>query len=124
MKKFITTLLLIFSVGLSFSQKIYYTDFFSSMELISDSCWTDWSSWQQHFTEVEIYKDSIVVYDEDVYTIHEQLEDIIDENNITSVYRTSNRRGDHVIVRLRRQYDGVKQLYIDFKRKIYVYNLN
>jgi hypothetical protein len=64
------------------------------------------------------------VYNEDVYTIHEQLEDIIDENNITSVYRASNRRGDHVIVRLRRQCDGVKQLYIDFKRKIYVYNLN
>ena len=112
---------MIFTVGTMFSQKVYYTDFFSSMELISDSCWSDW---YQHFTEVEMYKDSIVVYDEDVYIIHEQLEDIIDENSVTSVYRTSNKKGDQIIVRLRIQCDGVKQLYIDFNDKIWVYNLN
>lgn len=115
---------MILTAGTMFSQKVYYTDFFSSKELIADSCWTDWSDWYQHFTEVEMYKDSIVVYDEDVYTIHEQLEDIIDENTITSVYRTSNKKGDSVIVRLRIQCDGVKQLYIDFANKIWVYNLN
>ena len=58
---------------------------FSSMELISDSCWTDWTDWEQCFTEIEITKDSIVVYNEDVYIIHEQLEDEIDENSVTSI---------------------------------------
>ncbi len=124
MKKFITTLLLIFSVGLSFSQKIYHTNFFSSKELITDTCWTDWSDWYQHFTEVEIYKDSIVVYDEDVYTIHRQLKDEIDETSVTSIYRATNKKGNYVQIRLRTQCDGVKQLYIDFDDKIWVYNLN
>lgn len=107
-----------------FSQKVYYTDFFSVKELVNDTCWTDWSDWYQHFTKVEMYKDSIVVYNEDVYMIHKQLEDIIDENTVTSVYRTSNRKGDQIIVRLRIQCDGVKHLYIDFDDKIWVYNLN
>lgn len=124
MKKFITTLLLIFSVGLSFSQKVYYTDFFSSKELITDTCWTDWSDWYQHFTEVEIYKDSIVVYNEDVYTIHEQLKDEINKTSVTSIYRAINKEGNCVQIRLRIQCDGIKQLYIDFKNKIWVYNLN
>ena len=121
MKKFILTLLMLLTVGTMFSQKVYYVDFFSSRGITTDTCWTDW---QQRFTEVEMYKDSIVVYDEDVYIIHEQLEDIIDENTVTSVYRTSNRKGDQIIVRLRIQCDGIKHLYIDFDNKIWVYNLN
>ena len=115
---------MILTAGTMFSQKVYYADFFSSMELISDSCWTDWSDWYQHFTEVEIYKDSIVVYDEDVYIIHGQLEDEIDENSVTSIYRATNKEGNCVQLRLRIQCDGIKQLYIDFKNKIWVYNLN
>ena len=115
---------MILTVRTMLSQKVYYTDFFSSMELISDSCWTDWSDWYQHFTEVEMYKDSIVVYNEDVYVIYEQLEDVIDENSITSIYRAINNKKDYVQIRLRIQCDGIKQLYIDFKNKIYVYNLN
>ena len=115
---------MILTVGTMFSQKVYYTDFFSSKELINDTCWTDWSDWKQHFTEVEMYKDSIVVYNEDVYIIHGQLEDEIDENNITSIYRATNKKGNCVQIRLRTQCDGIKQLYIDFDDKIWVYNLN
>lgn len=115
---------MILTAGTMFSQKVYYTDFFSSMELISDSCWTDWSDWQQHFTEIEMYKDSIVVYNEDIYIIYEQLEDEVDENSITSIYKAINNKKDYVQIRLRTQCDGIKQLYIDFKNKIYVYNLN
>lgn len=106
------------------SQTTYYTDFFSIKELVNDTCWTDWSDWQQHFTEVEMYKDSIVVYDEDVYTIHGQLEDEIDENSVTSIYRATNKKGTYVQIRLRIRCDGIKQLYIDFDDKIWVYNLN
>lgn len=115
---------MILTVGTVFSQKVYYTDFFSSKELITDTCWTDWSDWQQHFTEIEMYKDSIVVYDEDVYIIYEQLEDEVDENSITSIYKTINNKKDYVQIRLRIQCDGIKQLYIDFNDKIWVYNLN
>lgn len=114
---------MILTVGTVYSQKVYYTDFFSSKELITDTCWTDWSDWYQHFTEVEMYKDSIVIYDEDVYTIHKQLKNE-DENSVTSVYRATNKKGDYVQIRLRIQCDGIKQLYIDFKNKIWVYNLN
>lgn len=124
MKKFILTLLMILTVGTMFSQKVYYTDFFSVKELVNDTCWTDWSDWQQHFTEVEMYKDSIVVYDEDVYTIYKQLEDEIDENSVTSIYRATNKKGNYVQIRLRTQCDSIKQLYIDFDNKIWVYNLN
>ena len=124
MKKFILTLLMILTVGTMFSQKVYYADFFSTKELITDTCWTDWSDWYQHFTKVEIYKDSIVVYDEDVYTIHKQLKDEIDENSVTSIYRATNKKGNYVQIRLRTQCDGVKHLYIDFDDKIWVYNLN
>lgn len=115
---------MILTVGTTFSQKVYYTDFFSSKELVNDTCWTDWSDWYQHFTEIEMYKDSIVVYDEDVYTIHGQLEDEIDENSITSIYRATNKKGTYVQIRLRIQCDGIKHLYIDFDDKICVYNLN
>lgn len=121
MKKFILTLLMLLTVGTMFSQKVYYTDFFSSRGITTDTCWTDW---QQHFTEVVMYKDSIVVYDEDVYTIHGQLKDEIDENSITSIYRATNKKRNCVQIRLRIQCDGIKQLYIDFDDKIWVYNLN
>ncbi len=115
---------MILTVGTMFSQKVYYADFFSVKELVNDTCWTDWSDWYQHFTEVEMYKDSIVVYNEDVYTIHGQLEDEIDENSVTSIYRATNKKGNYVQIRLRIQCDGIKQLYIDFNDKIWVYNLN
>lgn len=122
MKKFLFILMLLFTTTLSYSQT-YYTDYMSRMIKV-DSCWTDWTDWEQCFTEVEIYKDSIVVYNEDVYTIHEQLEDETDENSVTSIYRATNKKGDYVQIRLRIQCDGIKQLYIDFKNKICVYNLN
>lgn len=122
MKKFLFILMLLFTTTLSYSQT-YYTDYMSKMIMV-DSCWTDWSDWYQHFTEVEIYKDSIVVYDEDVYIIHKQLKDEIDETSVTSIYKATNKKGDCVQIRLRIQCDGIKQLYIDFKNKIWVYNLN
>lgn len=112
---------MILTVGTMFSQKVYYTDFFSSRGITTDTCWTDW---QQHFTEVKIYKDSIVVCNEDVYIIHGQLKDEIDENSTTSIYRATNKKGNCVQIRLRTQCDGIKQLYIDFNDKIWVYNLN
>lgn len=122
MKKFLFILMLLFTTTLSYSQT-YYTDYMSRMIKV-DSCWTDWTDWEQCFTEIEITKDSIVVYDEDVYIIHEQLEDEIEENSVTSIYKAINKKGDRVQIRLRIQCNGIKQLYIDFKNKIWVYNLN
>lgn len=122
MKKFLFILMLLFTTTLSYSQT-YYTDYMSRMIKV-DSCWTDWTDWEQCFTEIEITKDSIVVYDEDVYIIQGQLEDEIDENSVTSIYKAINKKGDRVQIRLRIQCNGIKQLYIDFKNKIWVYNLN
>lgn len=122
MKKFLFILMLLFTTTLSYSQT-YYTDYVSRMIKV-DSCWTDWTDWEQCFTEIEITKDSIVVCNEDVYIIQRQLEDKIDENSVTSIYRATNKNGDYVQMRLRIQSNGIKQLYIDFKNKIWVYNLN
>lgn len=120
MKRFLIILGILFIGKISIAQQLYYSDFISSMELITDTCWTDWSEWQQYYTEIEINKDSIVVYDNDVYYIYQQTKDSI--NNII-VFKTTNQQGDTVQLRFRTQ-DFVKQLYIDLKNKIWVYNLN
>lgn len=104
-----------------FSQKVYYTDFFSSRGITTDTCWTDWVPC---FAEVIVYKDSIVVYDEDTYFIQQKLEDVIEENVTTIRYKATNKDNERVQIRLRIQCDGIKQLYIDFNDKIWVYNLN
>lgn len=124
MKKFILTLLILLTVGTMFSQKVYYTDFFSVKELVNDTCWTDWSEWRQHFTTIELYTDSVVVYNEDVYKICKHLEDEFDDSGYTFRCVATNKKEETVQIRLWIQFNGIKQLYVDFDNKIWVYNLN
>ena len=57
MKKFLFILTLLFAVNTSYSQT-YYTDYMSRMIKV-DSCWTDWSDWEQCFLKINI-TDSII----------------------------------------------------------------
>ena len=124
MKKFILTLLILLTVGTMFSQKVYYTDFFSVKELVNDTCWTDWSEWRQHFTTIELYTDSVVVYNEDVYKICKHLEDEFDDSGYTFRCVATNKKEETVQIYLWIQFNGIKHLYINFDDKIWVYNLN
>lgn len=115
---------MILTVGTMFSQKVYYTDFFSSKELVNDTCWTDWSDWYQHFTYVELYTDSVVIYNEDTYKICKHLEDEVNENGVVFSCVATNRKKENVHLRLLIQSNGTKHLYIDFDKKVWAYNLN
>lgn len=122
MKKLLFILMLLFTTTLSYSQT-YYTDYMSRMIKV-DSCWTDWTDWEQCFTEVNINDSTISIYDVQEYTILEIVDIEEDDCSRTIHYRVAYNKDDIIFIRFRKQRNGVKQLYLDYEKVIYVYNLN
>lgn len=122
MKKFLFILTLLFTVNLSYSQ-IYYTDYISKMVLI-DSCWSDWTDWEPCFVEINITDSTISLWNIQTYKIIAPIEVEKDEISITNRYKVIYNKDNIIYIRFRRQRNGIKQLYLDYDKIIYVYNLN
>ena len=122
MKKFLFILMLLFTTTLSYSQT-YCTDYMSRMIKV-DSCWTDWTDWEQCFTEVTINDSTISIYDVQEYTILEIVDTEEDDYSQTIKYKVVYNKDKVIFIRFRKQIGGIKQLYLDYENVIYVYNLN
>lgn len=122
MKKFLFILMLLFTTTLTYSQT-YYTDYMSRMIKV-DSCWTDWTDWEQCFTEVTINDSTISIHDVQEYTILEIVGIEEDRYSQTIKYKVVYNKNDVIFIRFRKQIGGIKQLYLDYEKVIYVYNLN
>ena len=113
--------MLLFTTTLTYSQT-YHTDYMSRMILV-DSCWTDWTDWEQCFTEVTINDSTISIYDVQEYTILEIVDIEEDCYSRTIRYRVAYNKDDIIFIRFRKQIGGIKQLYLDYDDIVYVYNL-
>lgn len=122
MKKFLFILMLLFTTTLSYSQT-YYTDYISRMIKV-DSCWTDWTDWEECFTKVTINDSLISIYEVQEYKILEIVDIEEDYCSKTICYKVTYNKDNIIFIRFRKQRNGVKQLYLDYDKVIYVYNLN
>lgn len=129
MKKIVLILGLLLSFSIMYSQEIeYYSNFTSYKRLVEKDKWTDWTDWREYYVEIVFDTDSntITIYDEDiekVYKIHPTYEKSEDCNSITIRYKVVESENNCLYIRFRNQNDGVKQLYLDYKDLVYVYNL-
>ena len=129
MKKIVLILGLLLSFSTMYSQEIeYYSNFTSYKRLIEKDKWTDWTDWREYYVEIVFDTDSntITIYDENiikVYKIHPIYEKSEDSNSITIKYKVVESGNNCLYIRFRNQHDGVKQLYLDYKDLVYVYNL-
>ena len=122
MKNLLLVLLMFLSVNM-YSQTLY-TDYVSTMSLISKDKWSDWSEWESCYYKVIIDLDSnIIIINGSKYIIDKYIETISDDNSKTTKYAVINYDNKSCFIRVREQKDGVKQLYIDYDNIIYVYNL-
>ena len=129
MRKIFTLLmlLLVFTSNAIPREVCYYSSFTSYKMLINNN-WTDWTDWREYYVEIVFNTDSntITIYDADiekVYKIHPIYEKSEDSNSITIKYKVVESENNCLYIRFRNQNDGVKQLYLDYKDLVYVYNL-
>ena len=128
MKKFILTLLMVFTVGVAFSQvKYFQTTQFSYKYLTEYNYWTDWSDWEKCTAKVKLDLDNdiIVIYTNETqkYYVYEYVGEVEDNSGQTIKFAVIDHEDDYGYVRLRVQNNGTKQIYIDFNNIKWVYNL-
>lgn len=127
-KIFIIFMLLLVSTSNIISRETCYYSNFTSYKMLINNTWTDWTNWREYYVEIVLDTDSntITIYDEDiekVYKIHPIYEKSEDSNSITIKYKVVESENNCLYIRFRNQHDGVKQLYLDYKDLVYVYNL-
>lgn len=129
MKKFLTLFIFIFSFVLVANAEVnkYKTTDFAYRYVNDYGNWTEWSDWQYSnlLITINFDADKIIVYTEEVqiYKILEYIEPIYDDNGVQVKFRMKDQDGDYGTLRLRVQYDGTSQIYIDFANIMWVYNV-
>lgn len=128
MKKFILTLLMVFTVGIAFSQvKYFQTTQFSYKYLTEYNYWTDWSDWEKCIAKVklDLDDDKITIYTKEtqIYYVYDYLGEVEDDYGQTIKFAVIDHEEDYGHIRLRVQNNGTKQLYVDFNDIMWVYNL-
>lgn len=128
MKKFILTLLMVFTVGSAFSQvKWFETTSFSYKYITQYGEWVNWSEWEKCVADVKIDlgKDIIIIYTKEVqmYYVYDYVGEVKDTSGQTIKFAVIDNEEDYGHIRLRVQNNGTKQLYVDFSNIMWVYNL-
>jgi hypothetical protein len=130
MKKVLLSVLLVFGVLLSANAetyKFYSTDFAYKIK-DSDGYWGEWSDWEKSHCLITIStdRDVINIYSQtpqefDIYeTVGESSDD--DEGE-TIEFKCVDADGLRCHIRIRKQKDGVLQMYVDYDDIMYVYCL-
>ena len=121
-------MLLLVSTSNANPREVCYYSNFTSYKILINDIWTDWTNWREYYVEIVFDTDSntITIYDENiekVYKINPIYEKSEEYNSTTIKYKVVESEDDCLYIRFRNQYDGVKQLYLDYKDLVYVYNL-
>jgi hypothetical protein len=119
-------LLLILLLTTTHSEEVYYTDYISHKRLLSNNEWTDWSNWEYCRHKITITKDSITINkgtETEIYMVETEYEVQKDSNSETFKFKVIDDYERVLYIRLRFQYNGVAQLYIDYDDVVYAYNL-
>ena len=128
MKKLFITLVLLIYTTLSYSEEISFYSNFMSYKVLKDSVWLDWSDWKECYIEIVWDTDSntITLHNkntEKVFKIDPLSQKIKDDVSVTTLYTVLKSENNCLGIRFRKQYNGVRQLYIDYEDIVYVYNL-
>lgn len=128
MKKFIILLILTLSIS-SYSQIYNYkATAFASKHINDYGYWTTWTEWQ--YSDVKIvfnsYTDIITIYSKtpQVYNVKEYLGKTEETDGSTQIHWIV-RDMDYLKakIRLRKEYRGTLQLYVEYSDIIWVYNI-
>lgn len=124
-KIILTLLLLILTSNTKAQETSYYSNFTSYKRLVNDT-WTDWSDWEYCRHKITITEDSITINkgtETEIYMVETEYEVQKDSNSETFKFKVIDDYERVLYIRLRFQYNGVAQLYIDYDDVIYAYNL-
>lgn len=126
MRKIILTLLFLFPFT-SFAQSFEYFHAYSlSVKVLTNNGWSEWSEWESVSIPIKIdaANNKIIVYSNEpqIYYILEQKDSPYDDNGEQLKYSIIDQDGDYGHIRVRRQYNGRLQLYVDFADIKWVYN--
>lgn len=124
MKKLI---ILILTLGLSYTIQAQ-TKWFKAVELavkIENGNWSDWENVNIN-VKFDLSNDIIIIYSKEtqVYKVIEQLPDPYDSDGTQIKFKVVDQDYDIGYLRLRQQYNGVSQIYVDFSDISWVYNIN
>jgi hypothetical protein len=124
-KKIIILMLLLLSISTNAREIDYYSNFTSYKRLV-DNTWTDWSDWEYCHHKITITEDSITINkgtETEIYMVETEYEVQKDSNSETFKFKVIDDYERVLYIRLRFQYNGVAQLYIDYDDVVYAYNL-
>ena len=130
MKKFIFIFILILGFAISSTAQTYkyYSTSFAYKTKNTYGYWSDWSNWDKSHCLITISLDRNVV---NIYSDTHQEFDIYDnggksddEDGSTLTLHCVDKQGLRCGIRLRKQNNGVLQMYIDYNDLMYVYCLD
>lgn len=118
MKKILFLILLCCSVN-TYAIDLY-ANFVSYKKYVNNE-WQDWTYWQECWIEVKFEDNKIIVGDKIfiIYSVYSQK----DDDSVTVLHEAKDCNDIAIVIQIRYQKDGVKQLYLDYKDIIYCYNL-
>ena len=130
MRKLILTMVMLFSiVSLGNAQQTMWfrTTQFAYKYLTEYGYWTDWSDWEHTSVKIKFdtARDLITIYSKEVqiFKVVEQLPSPYDDKGEQVKFRVLDQDYNYANLRLRIEYSGGSQLYVDYNNISYVYNL-
>lgn len=128
MKKLLCTLLLaLVSIGIHAQSVMWFSTTSLAVKVKQYGEWSDWSDWQKVTVrcKIDTSNDVIVIYSNEtqIYKVIEVLDPPYDDNGEQIAFKVIDQDLDYGRVRLRVEYNGNSQIYVDFNDISWVYNV-
>ena len=102
------------------------TEWFTATEFAIkvDNEWSDWIDCDVS-VKIDIGNDKVTIYSNEVqiYRIIDEVDPPRDKNGTQVAFSMIDQDGDRGMFRIRKQYDGAIQIYVDFSDISWVYNI-
>ena len=102
------------------------TEWFTATEFAIkvDNEWSDWIDCDIS-VKIDIGNDKVTIYSNEVqiYRIIDKVDPPRDKNGTQVAFSMIDQDGDRGMFRIRKQYDGAIQIYVDFSDISWVYNI-
>lgn len=122
MKRLILTMLFSLISLTIFAQTEWFTA--TEFAIKVDSEWSNWIDCDIS-VKIDIGNDKVTIYSNEVqiYRIIDEVDPPRDKNGTQIAFSMIDQDGDRGIFRIRKQYDGAIQIYVDFSDVSWVYNI-
>lgn len=122
MKRLILTMLFSLISLTIFAQTEWFTA--TEFAIKVDNEWSNWIDCDIS-VKIDIGNDKVTIYSNEVqiYRIIDEVDPPRDKNGTQVAFSMIDQDGDRGIFRIRKQYDGAIQIYVDFSDVSWVYNI-